>query len=136
MAPVRFLEIPEEGRLTATGLWARIQASDRLNLGLSYNSQKMTTMDKETDYFSGYTTTLRASYQYNNSLGFKIMAQYNDFSQTFQIQPLLTYQPSPFTIFYIGSSSNQNVDGLAMNTIRGGQLTNRQYFMKFQYLFN
>jgi hypothetical protein len=136
VAPVRFLEIPEEGRLTATGLWARIQASDRLNLGLSYNSQKMTTMDKETDYFSGYTTTLRASYQYNNSLGFKIMAQYNDFSQTFQIQPLLTYQPSPFTIFYIGSSSNQNVDGLAMNTIRGGQLTNRQYFMKFQYLFN
>lgn len=136
VAPVRFLEVPEEGRLTTTSFWTRMQASDRLNVGLSYNSQKMTTMDKETDYFSGYTTTLRASYQYNNSLGFKVMAQYNDFSQTFQIQPLFTYQPSPFTIFYIGSSSNQNVDGLAMNKIRDGQLTNRQYFMKFQYLFN
>ena len=96
----------------------------------------MTTMDKEMDYFSGYTTTLRASYQHNKSLGLKVLAQYNDFSKTFQIQPLLTYQPSPFTIFYIGSTSNQNVDGLAMNTIRDGQLTNRQYFMKFQYLFN
>ncbi|SVD68070.1 uncharacterized protein METZ01_LOCUS420924, partial [marine metagenome] len=136
VAPVRFLEVPEEGRLTATGFWARMQASDRMNISLSYNSQKMTTMDKETNYFSGYTTTLRASFQHNNSLGFKVMAQYNNFSQTFQIQPLLTYQPSPFTIFYIGSTSNQNVDGLAMNTIRDGQLTNRQYFMKFQYLFN
>ena len=136
VAPVRFLEVPEEGRLTATGFWARMQASDRMNIGLSYNSQKMTTMDKETNYYSGYTTTLRASFQHNNSLGFKVMAQYNNFSQTFQIQPLLTYQPSPFTIFYIGSTSNQNVDGLAMNTIRDGQLTNRQYFMKFQYLFN
>ena len=136
VAPVRFLEVPEEGRLTTTGFWARMQASDRMNIGLSYNSQKMTTMDKETDYFSGYTTTLRASYQHNKSLGLKVLAQYNDFSKTFQIQPLLTYQPSPFTIFYIGSTSNQNVDGLAMNTIRDGQLTNRQYFMKFQYLFN
>ena len=51
VAPVRFLEVPEEGRLTATGFWARMQASDRMNIGLSYNSQKMTTMDKETDIF-------------------------------------------------------------------------------------
>ena len=92
-------------------------------------------MDKKTDYFSGYTTTLRASYQYNNSLGFKVMAQYNDFSQTFQIQPLLTYQPSPFTIFYIGSTQNQNVSTLSYDAINAGQLTNRQYYLKFQYLF-
>ena len=62
VAPVRFLEVPEEGRLTATGFWARMQASDRMNIGLSYNSQKMTTMDKETNYFSGYTTMLRACF--------------------------------------------------------------------------
>jgi hypothetical protein len=113
-----------------------MQASDRLNVGLSYNSQKMTTMDRKTDYFSGYTATLRASYQHNKSLGFKVLTQYNDFSKGFQIQPLLTYQPSPFTIFYIGSTSNQNVDGLAFDNIQNGMLTDRQYFMKIQYLFN
>ena len=136
VAPVRFLEVPEEGRLAVLEFWTRMQASDRLNVGLSYNSQKMTTMDRKTDYFSGYTATLRASYQHNKSLGFKVLTQYNDFSKDFQIQPLLTYQPSPFTIFYIGSTSNQNVDGLAFDNIQNGMLTDRQYFMKIQYLFN
>ncbi len=136
VAPVRFLEVPEEGRLAVLEFWTRMQASDRLNVGLSYNSQKMTTMDRKTDYFSGYTATLRASYQHNKSLGFKVLTQYNDFSKDFQIQPLLTYQPSPFTIFYIGSTSNQNVDGLAFDNIQNGMFTDRQYFMKIQYLFN
>ena len=136
VAAVRFLEVPEEGRLATLGFWIRMQASDRLNVGLSYDSQKMTTMDIETDYFSGYITTLRASYQHTKSLGFKVLTQYNDFSKGFQIQPLLTYQPSPFTIFYIGSTSNQNVDGLAFDNIQNGMLTDRQYFMKIQYLFN
>ena len=136
VAPVRFLEVPEEGRLAVLEFWTRMQASDRLNVGLSYNSQKMTTMDRKTDYFSGYTATLRASYQHNKSLGVRVLTQYNDFSKDFQIQPLLTYQPSPFTIFYIGSTSNQNVDGLAFDNIQNGMLTDRQYFMKIQYLFN
>jgi hypothetical protein len=135
VAPVRFLEVPEEGRLATNRFWVRMQASKQLNVGLSYNFQKMTTMDKKTDYFSGYTTTLRASYQHNKSLGFKVLAQYNDFSKTFQIQPLLTYQPSPFTIFYIGSTQNQNVSTLSYDAINAGQLTNRQYYLKFQYLF-
>ena len=136
VAPVRFLEVPEEGRLAVLEFWTRMQASDRLNVGLSYNSQKMTTMDRKTDYFSVYTATLRVSYQHNKSLGVKVLTQYNDFSKDFQIQPLLTYQPSPFTIFYIGSTSNQNVDGLAFDNIQNGMLTDRQYFMKIQYLFN
>ena len=136
VAPVRFLEVPEEGRLAVLEFWIRMQASDRLNVGLSYNSQKMTTMDRKTNYFSGYTATLRVSYQHNKSLGVKVLTQYNDFSKDFQIQPLLTYQPSPFTIFYIGSTSNQNVDGPAFDNIQNGMLTDRQYFMKIQYLFN
>jgi hypothetical protein len=135
VAPVRFLEVPEEGRLATNRFWVRMQASKRLNVGLSYNFQKMTTMDRKTDYFSGYTTTLRASYQHNKSLGFKVLAQYNDFSKTFQIQPLLTYQPSPFTIFYIGSTQNQKVNTLSYDAINAGQLTNSQYYLKFQYLF-
>jgi hypothetical protein len=65
----------------------------------------------------------------------KVLAQYNDFSKTFGIQPLLTYQPSPFTIFYIVSTQNQNVNTLSYDAINAGKLTNRQYYLKFQYLF-
>ncbi len=136
VAPIRILAVPVEGRLFSHGLFARVQASDRLNVGLSYSNQLMTTLDRESDYFDGFVGTVRASYQHNKALGVKVLGQYNDFSKTFQIQPLLTYQPSPFTIFYIGSTSNQNVGQFALDAIQDGLLTNRQYFLKIQYLFN
>ena len=135
VAPVRFLEVPDEGRMVTNNLWVRIQATDRLNFGLSHNYQKMTTMDRNTDYFSGYVSSIRIKYQHNKSLGFKMFGQYNDFNKTFQIQPLLIYQPSPFTIFYIGSNSYQEMNSLAINMLNEGTLTQRQYFMKLQYLF-
>lgn len=135
-APVRFLSVPEEGKFFTHGLWSRFQASDKLNLGFSYNYQKMTTMNQSEEYFSGYTSVGRINYQFNESLGIKVLGQYNDFSNSFIFQPLLTYQPSPFTIFYIGSSQNQEVNTISVDAFRDGRLNTRQYFMKFQYLFN
>ena len=104
-------------------------------MGGTYEKQRMTTLDKKEKYYSGYLTKMRVNYQYNQALSFRLLGQYNDFSQTFQLQPLVSYQPSPFTIFYIGSTQNQNVNTLSYDAINAGQLTNRQYYLKFQYLF-
>ena len=133
---VTFLDVPEKGSNSSFSLWTLLKVSDRIRVGGQYIKQEMTTLDKKEEYYSGYLARIRASYQYNQAFSFRILGQYNDFSKTFQIQPLLTYQPSPFTIFYIGSSSNQNVEGLAVEKIQNGILTDRQYFIKFQYLFD
>ena len=97
---------------------------------------KMTTMNQSEEYFSGYTSVGRINYQFDESLGIKVFGQYNDFSNSFIFQPILTYQPSPFTIFYIGSSQNQVVNTISVDAFRDGRLNARQYFMKFQYLFD
>ena len=96
----------------------------------------MTTLDKKEEYYSGYLAGIRVNYQYNQALSLRFLGQYNDFSHTFQLQPLLSYQPSPFTIFYIGSTSNQIAENLSINSMQEGQVQDHQLFLKFQYLFN
>ena len=96
----------------------------------------MTTLDKKEEYYSGYLAGIRVNYQYNQALSLRFLGQYNDFSQTFQLQPLLSYQPSPFTIFYIGLTSNQVANGLSMNSLQESQTSSSQLFIKLQYLFN
>jgi hypothetical protein len=130
------LDVPEKGNSNSFSLWAQLKISDRMQISGSYENHKMTTLDKKEEYYSGYLTGVRATYQHNKAISLRVLGQYNDFSQTFQLQPLLSYQPSPFTIFYIGSTSNQGADNLSINSMQRGQLQDRQLFLKFQYLFN
>jgi hypothetical protein len=133
---VTFLDIPEKGSSNSFSLWTRLKVSDRMQVGGTYENYRMTTLDKKEEYYSGYLTGIRMNYQYNRAVSFRLLGQYNDFSQTFQLQPLVSYQPSPFTIFYIGSTSNQIADNLSIGSIRESQINDRQLFLKFQYLFN
>ena len=133
---VTFLDVPEKGHSNSFSLWTRLKVSDRMQVGGTYENHRMTTLDKKEEYYSGYLTGIRMNYQYNRALSFRLLGQYNDFSQTFQLQPLLSYQPSPFTIFYIGSTSNQIADNLSIGSIQESQINDRQLFLKFQYLFN
>ena len=133
---VTFLDIPEKGSSISFSLWTRLKISDRFQVGGTYEKQQMTTLDKKEEYYSGYLAGIRVNYQYNQALSLRILGQYNDFSQTFQLQPLLSYQPSPFTIFYIGLTSNQVANGLSMNSLQESQTSSSQLFIKLQYLFN
>ena len=133
---VTFLDIPEKGSSISFSLWTRLKISDRFQVGGTYEKQQMTTLDKKEEYYSGYLVGIRVNYQYNQALSFRLLGQYNDFSQTFQLQPLLSYQPSPFTIFYIGLTSNQVANGLSMNSLQESQTSSSQLFIKLQYLFN
>lgn len=135
LAPIRFLEIPTEGWASINSIRFRYQATDRINLGIEYNSQKMTSRDKKTDYYSGGISTLRIRYQHNKSLGLKLFGMYSDFSNDFQLQPLITYQPSPFTIFYIGSNTNRQMEYLSYQLVQDIEPRNKEYYIKFQYMF-
>jgi hypothetical protein len=133
---VTFLDIPEKGSSNSFSLWTRLKVSNRFQVDGTYEKQKMMTLDKKEEYYSGYLTGIQMNYQYNWALSFRFLGQYNDFSQTFQFQPLVSYQPSPFTIFYIGFKSNQIADNLSISSIQKSQINNSQLFLKLQYLFN
>ena len=64
--------------------------------------------------------------------------EYDNFSETFAFDPLLTYKVNPFTVFYAGSTHDYTHDYTGLDPIMGNgdmKQTQRQYFAKFQYLF-
>jgi hypothetical protein len=61
--------------------------------------------------------------------------QYNDRSESWDFDPLLTYRLNPLTVFYIGSTHDYRDLNLEDDGREGWTLTGRQYFMKMQYLF-
>jgi len=63
----------------------------------------------------------------------RLITQYNSFSDQIQVYPLLNYELNPFTKFFMGMTNFLNRPGSTggLNTYRQ---TNRQFFVKFQYL--
>ena len=93
-------------------------------------------VDKE--IFDGYIVVTRINYQFTRQLFLRLFAQYDDFGDVVDIEPLLTYKVNPFTIFYVGARSNydylRSEDYSGLNDSQW-KLSSRQIFAKFQYLF-
>ena len=86
-----------------------------------------------TDFLDGYIARLDLRYQFNTSLNFRIISEYNEFSDKFFIQPLISWRPNPDTIFYFGG--NQNYVDEFMDYNSPNYMVNKtQLFLKFQYL--
>ena len=117
------------------GAYVSLKPIDRLTFEPNLNFAKM--YDKEPiygTYFSGFITRTRIRYQATKELSFRLIVQYDDFAYSWDVDPLLTYRLSPFSVFYVGSS--YNVNNLAVNpeTSALWKLASRQYFMKIQYM--
>ena len=56
----------------------------------------------------------------------------NEFEENFFYQPLLKWNPNPFTIFYIGGTNGYSI----LNTNNKYGIENSQLYFKFQYQFD
>ncbi|MBL6610928.1 MAG: hypothetical protein ISP51_02625 [Flavobacteriaceae bacterium] len=66
-------------------------------------------------------------------VSFRLIAEKNDFDKTWFLQPLLKYNPNPFTIFFIGGSTGYSlVDPMSTDY----QTNSNQIYLKFQYMFD
>ncbi|MFN3135539.1 MAG: hypothetical protein ACK44H_08225, partial [Candidatus Kryptonium sp.] len=82
-------------------------------------------------FYDGYIAGLVGIYQFNPNLFIRLITQYDSFSRSVQVFPLLSFKLNPFTIFYIGSV----VDMHNFGEPYGVKQTNRQFFLKLQYLW-
>ena len=89
-------------------------------------------MKMQKTFYNGYLLNFRAKHAFNSKLSLRSKVQYSDFSKSWFIEPLLTYQPSAFSAFYFGINELLDVDN---NIFSGISENNRQFFIKFQYLF-
>ncbi len=136
---------PELGKQFNGGLNAVLRPNNRLVFSPSLNFSRLKSIDTEENFFSGYILRTRTNYQFTRKLLARVVVQYNDFAESLQIDPLVTYRISPFTVFHVGSShelqdrlvvdpASPSAESDTLQRTVFGQ-TRRQVFFKLQYLF-
>jgi hypothetical protein len=123
------------GKQTDIGLSADIKPIDRLLLSASYNYTRSNDLNTDERLFSQSVFWSRLSLQVSRELSMRIVSQYNDRWKTWDFDPLVTYRINSLTMFYLGSTHSYRDFDLAENGREGWDLTERQFFMKLQYLF-
>ncbi len=84
--------------------------------------------------YAGYIFRNTTSYNLTRDITARIICEYNTFSGSFYLNPLASYKPNPFTIFYFGFTNMFN-DTDTPNGQPKYILSDRQFFLKMQYLF-
>ena len=115
-------------------LSANVKLFNRIILENSYVYYELDKNYGGEKIYAGYIFRNKTTYNFNQNLSLRLITQYDSFNQIFNFNPLLSYKLNPFTIFYIGSAYDyaqlDNLMGLPKYV-----LTDRQYFLKLQYLW-
>lgn len=96
---------PIIGRGLNSGMNINFQFAGKLQAGFNGNYSSLYYKSSGEELYSGWIWRSVLRYNANRFLQARLITQYNGFDGSTLVQPLLQYQPSPFTIFYIGSSS-------------------------------
>ncbi len=111
--------------------------TDRTSLELSYQYRQARVQDTDQMLYKGFLARAKLNHQFTGRMALRLVVQRNDFSGTWDLQPLLTYQINPFSELYLGSSYGYDeltcpeVDGETQQT----RLASRQFYVKLKHLF-
>lgn len=125
---------PSVGFGLGNSLWITLKPLDNITSSIDYNYFELSKSYAGEKLYAGYILRNTINYQIIKDISLRLILEYNSFADGFYLNPLITYQPNPFTIFYLGFTSQY--DNLKnSNGINKYTLTDRQFFLKLQYLF-
>ncbi|MEO8209883.1 MAG: DUF5916 domain-containing protein [bacterium] len=114
---------------------ATFKPFDRLRNDIEYSYSELATRAGGEKLYAGYVLSDKISYQFNKNFFLRVLIQYDLFSRIVNVDPLLSYKWNPYTILFIGAS--QDVNELTNSQgISNYYETDRQIFLKFQYLWS
>lgn len=122
------------GRQLDYTAWVDFRPLDRLLVETYIGTSRSKELHGEGLYYDGFITRTKFTWQASRELTARLVIQYDDFREKWEADPLLTYRINPFSIFYVGSTRDYLQVGNSSND-ESWQLSDRQYFMKLQYLF-
>ncbi|NOS86122.1 MAG: carbohydrate binding family 9 domain-containing protein [Ignavibacteria bacterium] len=130
---VRFEEPSYVGWGWIAEAWMTVKPLHNLVLENNYSYFELAKEKGGEKLYTGYIFRNKTSFQFTRKFFLRLVVQYDSFTKSFDIDPLLSYKWNPFTIFYIGSTHNLADIGTSPNHGRFLE-TRRQFFAKFQYL--
>jgi hypothetical protein len=126
----RNIDVPEIGKRTNYSFNSSFQLNDQFRLQYNFRKNQLENQTTKENYFSGYITSLKGTYQLDKDSFFKVVHEYNNFNEDSYTQALFQWQPDSATIFYFGGTIDQeDIEGTW--AVEGSQI-----YMKLQYLFN
>jgi hypothetical protein len=125
-------ENPATGNNLFIGTFNSFQITPQLTISPSFRYSQLKNKSDDSFYFRGYIARTEINYQFNNTLSFRLIGEFNEFEENFFYQPLLKWNPNPFTIFYIGGTNGYSI----LNTNNKYGIENSQLYFKFQYQFD
>jgi hypothetical protein len=126
-----YRDTPELGKGHNLFASVRIAPTSQFRLDLSYSRAQLASVATDELFYDGNIYRINGNYQFTPKMFLRVILQYNSFDPTFNVYPLFSYKVNPFTIFYAGFTDNQYDFGAP----NGFLTTQRQFFVKFQYLF-
>lgn len=127
---------PAMGRSTQLSFWGTVKPTSRFSIQPQVSYSRLENEETGEEMFSGYILRNRFNYQFTKRLFVRVVTQYNDFSKSLEVDPLVTYKVNPFTAVYFGSTHDfVDFDGRSEGVYQGFYQTQRQVFFKLQYLF-
>jgi hypothetical protein len=124
---------PKNGHGYSLSAYTTFKPTPRLHLSLDYSYSTLSSLDNKTNYYSGDIIRLNSRYNFSRKLFARFITQYDSFNKQIQVYPLVYYKLNPFTIFYAGMTDYMD-NFNEPNGFNGYKQTNREFFVKFQYL--
>ncbi|HOD65149.1 MAG TPA: carbohydrate binding family 9 domain-containing protein [candidate division Zixibacteria bacterium] len=123
------------GNQVTGGIEVDLKPLDRLMIEPSYTFTRSRHVATDELLYEQHITRTRVQFQATRELSLRLVVQYNDGSERWDIDPLLSYQLSPFSVFYVGTT--YDYQNLAAGTDEPDQwrMSSRRFFLKLQYLF-
>jgi hypothetical protein len=116
-------------------LYTTFKPFDQLRNDLEINYSELARSRGGEFLYAGYVLSDKITYQFNKNFFLRVLVQYDMFSRAYTFDPLLSYKWNPYTILFLGAS--QNVNQITNEAGFSSYVdTDRQIFMKFQYLWS
>jgi hypothetical protein len=115
-------------------IWNTLIAKNNFFVENSYNYFELAKSYQSEKLYAGYIWRVKGTYYFNDKFSVRIVTQYDSFNRQIIIDPLVSYKVNPFSIFYAGSSYEYLNVPNDIGSVQY-QLSSRQIFLKFQYLW-
>ncbi len=122
---------PEMGDGHRLGCSITLRPTSSLKLDMSYDTERLARASTGETLYDGYVVRTVGIYQFTPEMFLRTILQYNSFSRTINVYPLFSYKLNALTTFYAGLTNDYSYYG----DPNGFTTTDRQFFVKVQYLF-
>lgn len=133
---VRFGSPPYAGYGQNWNVYGTFKPIDRIVSDVSYSYSDLAESYGGKMLYAGWVLSNSTKYQFNRNLFVRLLFQYNSFTKSFILDPLISYKWNPFTILYLGSTHSfeqiEDSNDITKNILKE---SSRTIFLKFQYLW-